>query len=240
MRIWGHRGASHDAPENTMEAFKLAIDQGADGIETDVHMSKDGVLVLMHDEAVDRTSDGHGYIKDLTYDTLKGLNCNNHMEGYDFCEIPTLEKLLALVKKTGIEVNLEIKTDVFLYPGIEEAVVAMVKDYGVESQVYYSSFNHYSLLKVKELVPEAKIGLLFQATTIDPWNYGKALGAQALHPYYPSLQCADYLTKAHALGLEVRPWTVNDVDLMKTLKQNQCDVIITNFVRLGVEINATR
>lgn len=240
MKIWGHRGASHYAPENTMEAFKEAIKQGADGIETDVHLTKDGVLVLMHDETVDRTSDGHGYIKDLTYKQLTTLNCNNHQEGFAFCAIPTLEMLLQLVKGTAIELNLEIKTDVIVYPEIEEKVVAMVKTYGLENQVYYSSFNHYSLLKIKSLAPDAKLGLLFQATTIEPWKYAQALNIEALHPYYPSLQCDNYIENIHAYGIQVRPWTVNDPALMKTLKAQGCDAIITNDVKLGVEINEIR
>ena len=154
-KIIAHRGASGYAPENTMEAFKLAVGLGAEGIETDVHLTRDGHVVIIHDEKIDRTSNGLGYIKDCTYEQLSAFNYNNHMEQYEFCKLPLLSDLLELVKSTGILLNIELKTDFYGYPGIEEKVIQLVKAYGVEQQVIYSSFNHYTLMTVKSIDPNA-------------------------------------------------------------------------------------
>ena len=227
-KIWAHRGASQDAPENTMEAFKLAIAQNVDGIETDVHLTRDGVVVIMHDETLDRTTDHKGCIKDLTYEQLCEVNANNHREDYGFCHIPRLEELLELVKEHHLELNIELKTDVYAYKGIEAKVVALVKEYGVEEQVIYSSFNHYSLMCLRQIEPQSKIGLLYMEGLYEPWKYATCLKANALHPYYPCLRIPDYVLHSHASKIAVHPWTVNDIDTAKNLIELGVDAIITN------------
>lgn len=228
MKVWSHRGASAYAPENTMEAFKLAVEMGTDGIETDVHLSKDGVLVLMHDEKVNRTTDGEGYIKDLTYQELSKLNANYNKVGYDFCHVPKLEELLQLAKDTGILLNIEIKTDAILYENIEEKVLALVKAYGIENQVMYSSFNHYSLMKMKAMNPNIKIGLLYMCGLYQPWNYANSINADALHPYYPALVLDDYIANAHKHGVMVNAWTINAKEQMIMFKHQGIDGVITD------------
>ena len=99
--VLGHRGASGYAPENTLEAFSMALEMGADGVELDVQMTRDGQLVVIHDEWIDRTSNGKGWIKDYTLEELRQFNFNNHMEGYEFCAVPLLSEVLALFKGTG-------------------------------------------------------------------------------------------------------------------------------------------
>ena len=113
----GHRGYSAKYPENTMEAFKQAYFKGFDGIETDVQMTKDGVLVLIHDEKINRTSTGKGYVKDYTFKQLREFNFHNQSQG--FYMIPSLQELLTFIKGKDFIVNLEIKTDVIEYPDIE-------------------------------------------------------------------------------------------------------------------------
>lgn len=236
MKIWAHRGASQYAPENTMEAFQLAISQGSDGIETDVHLTKDGQLVIMHDERIDRTTDGKGFIKDYTYKTLQTFNANYQHADYPFCHIPLLAELLALVKKNGIYLNIELKTDVIQYPGIENKVLALVKEYDLLPQVIFSSFNHYSLMKLRELDQSVKIGLLYMEGLYKPWHYAKSLDADALHPYYPCCELDDYIQNAHAHHLSVHPWTVNDKDIILKLKAADVDAIITNDPRLALSL----
>ena len=109
--VLGHRGASGYAPENTLEAFKLAMDMGADGFELDVHLSKDGELVVIHDETVDRTTDGTGFVGEMTLAQLKALDAWNHKEGYQGARIPTLAEVYDLIRDTDHIVNVEIKTD---------------------------------------------------------------------------------------------------------------------------------
>lgn len=236
MKIWAHRGASQYAPENTMEAFELAIQQGADGIETDVHLTKDNQLVIMHDEKIDRTTNGKGYIQDYTYEELKAFNANYQHGDYPFCHIPLLAELLELVKKTGIYLNIELKTDVIFYPDIEKKVLTLVKEYDLLPQVIFSSFNHYSLMKLRELDPTVKIGLLYMEGLYQPWHYAKALKANALHPYYPCCELDDYIKNAHANQIYVHPWTVNDQETILKLKVANVDAIITNDPILALSL----
>ena len=109
-KVFAHRGASHYAPENTLPAFALAAAQGADGIELDVHLSKDGELVVIHDEELDRTTDGTGLVRDHTLAQLQALCADNHMPGFADARIPTLREVLALVRPTPLLVNIELKT----------------------------------------------------------------------------------------------------------------------------------
>ena len=142
--IYGHRGASGYAPENTLEAFRLAMEMGADGFELDVHMSKDGALVVIHDESVDRTTDGTGLVRDLTLAQLKTLDASCGMEAYKGAKIPTLDEVFDLIRDTRHIVNVEVKTDEWFYPQIEEKCLALAKEKGVEDRILYSSFNHYT------------------------------------------------------------------------------------------------
>ena len=121
--VWGHRGASGYAPENTMAAFEKAVEMGADGIELDVQLTKDGELVVIHDETIDRVSDGSGWVKDFTYAKLIKHNFNRTHPEYEHAQIPTLEEVYALIKPTDLTINVEIKTGVVFYPEIEERVL---------------------------------------------------------------------------------------------------------------------
>lgn len=240
MKIYAHRGASGYAPENTIEAFRLAILQKADGIETDVHQTKDGVLVLMHDERIDRTTNGKGYIKDYTYKELVTYNANNGDPKYPVCKIPTLEQLLLLIKEHAILLNIEIKTDIIFYPEIEQKVVAMVHKYQVEKQVLYSSFNHYSMMKVKQYDKEAKVSLLYEGELYQPWKYASHLEAYGIHPSVPNLAIDNYVEMAHLYDLVVNVWTVNKKEDMKKMKALQVDGIFTNYPDVALQMLKNR
>ena len=123
---FAHRGFSGKYPENTMLAFEKAIEAGADGIENDVHLTKDGVPVIIHDELVDRTTNGKGYVKDYTYEELSKLDASYIFPEYGVLHIPTLREYMELVKDKDIITNIELKTGVFEYPGIEEKVYAIL------------------------------------------------------------------------------------------------------------------
>ena len=159
VKIFAHRGASAYAPENTLEAFRLAMEQGADGIELDVQLTKDGELVVIHDETIDRVSNGKGAVRDYTLEELKSFSVSNHFEQYPDVKIPTLREVLELVKPGHMEINIELKTGIFWYPEIEKKVLDLVKEEEMEDRIIYSSFNHYSVQKIKELAPEAEDGL---------------------------------------------------------------------------------
>ena len=125
--VWGHRGASGYAPENTMAAFEKAVEMGADGIELDVQLTKDGELVVIHDETIDRVSDGSGWVKDYTYAKLIKHNFNRTHPEYKHAQIPTLEEVYALIKPTDLTINVEIKTGVVFYPEIEAHVLDLTE-----------------------------------------------------------------------------------------------------------------
>ena len=133
--VWAHRGASGYAPENTMEAFEKAAEMKADGIELDVQMTKDGELVVIHDETIDRTSDGHGWVKDFTYAKLASHHFNKTHPEYQNARIPTLEEVYEWIKGTNLTLNVEIKTGEVFYPDIEERLLDLTARYGIEDKV---------------------------------------------------------------------------------------------------------
>ena len=134
-KIFAHRGASGYAPENTLEAFALAITQGADGIELDVQLTKDGIPVVIHDETIDRVTEKKGWVKDYTLKELKELTVlKNKFSEYSAAKIPTLEEVLDAVKASGIQVNIELKTGIYWYPEIEQKVADLVKKAGMEEK----------------------------------------------------------------------------------------------------------
>lgn len=227
-KVWAHRGASAYAPENTLEAFALAAEQKADGAELDVQLSKDGELVVIHDETIDRVSEGHGYVKDYTLAELRRYHYNKTHPEYGEAAIPTLAQVYDLLKPAGLEINVELKTGIFFYPGIEEKLYRLEKDMGMEGRIIYSSFNHYSVMKMRTFDPGARVGLLYEDGFQDVPGYAAGLGADALHPAFHNLQYEGYLEACRRHGLKLHVWTVNDEDKMRYLVDERIDAIITN------------
>jgi len=233
--VLGHRGASGYAPENTLEAFKLAMDMGADGFELDVHLSKDGELVVIHDETVDRTTDGTGFVGEMTLAELKALDASNHKEAYKGAKIPTLAEVYDLIRDTNHIVNVEIKTDNIFYPQLEEKVLALEKEMGMEGRIVYSSFNHYTVKKIRALAPDAQIGMLFGDVLVEPYDYCKSVGANLLHPSKANLNVPGFAEKAKEAGLGMNVWTVNEVEYME--KCLACGAgIVTNYPDIAVKL----
>ena len=205
-KVWGHRGASGYAPENTLEAFELAARQGAHGVELDVHFSRDGEIVVTHDEAIDRVSDGSGLVRDMTLSQLKRFAFNKTHPEYANARIPTLREVYELLLPLGLTVNVELKTSRVPYPGLEAACIDLAAKMGMTQRVLYSSFNHYSVARVKEIDPSLPCGLLYGDVPCRPWDYARSLGMDALHPDFVSLSFDDTCREAHALGVRVHPW----------------------------------
>ena len=226
--IFAHRGASGHAPENTLEAFRLAMDMGADGFELDVHMCRDGHLVVIHDDTVDRTTNGTGLVKELTLAELRALDASNGMEAYRGAKIPTLDEVFDLVRDTKHIVNVEVKTDDWFYPGIEEACLALAKEKGMEDRVIYSSFNHHTLIRLRELKPDAKLGLLFGDIMFKPWEYAKQLPVDYLHPMKMNIHRPGFAESTYAAGYGINMWTINDRETMAICLQHGAG-IITNY-----------
>jgi glycerophosphoryl diester phosphodiesterase len=235
MQIFAHRGASGTHPENTMASFKEAMVLGADGIETDVHLTKDGILVITHDEEVSQVSTGSGWIKDMIYEELKKLDGGSfEEEAFQGETMPILTDLLELLEPTAMLLNIEIKRGFALYPGIEEKLLETVQERGFMDRTIFSSFNHYSLVKLKALDPAVKIAPLYLEGIYKPYEYAAGLHAYAIHP--EKILVDEYIVKeAHKRNLKVHPFTVNDPNMALTFQNLGVDMIITDFPGLMLE-----
>lgn len=228
-KIWAHRGASGYAPENTLEAFELAVKQRADGVELDVQLSKDGELAVIHDETVDRVSDGTGMVCDFTLAELKKFHVRGRFPEYENARIPTLREVYELLKDTDLTVNVELKTSIILYPGIEEKVLRETAEMGMEERVWYSSFNHFTLKKLKALDPGVRTGMLYADGLCDAAGYGKSLGVDALHPALYHLQYPDLAEGIRREKLKLHVWTVNEIPHIQAALAWGVDAVITDY-----------
>lgn len=240
QKIFAHRGASGYAPENTLDAFSLAAKQGADGVELDVHLTRDGEVVVAHDETIDRCSNGTGRITDMTLEELRRFTFNKPFPAHANARIPTLREVYELLKPTGLEVNVELKNGVIDYPNLEARCIEIARDMGMTERVLYSSFNHYSLLRVKAIDPSLPCGLLYGCMLVRPWAYAKSLGMDALHPHFAELQVEGECEAAHALGLLVNPWTVNEEAHLRFVLGAGADIVITNYPDRALRVRSER
>lgn len=241
-KIIAHRGSSGHYPENTMLAFEMAVKDGADGIETDVRKTKDGVLVIMHDNNFKRISDNVDpaiTVTDSTYDELKDIDISSKAwPDHPVQHIVTLDSLLQLVKESGIELNIEIKSNTARIDGAEYDIVELVKKYGLDDKVFYSSFDHTLLANIKNRYPEVKVAPLYSETIYNVWEYCKSFDAFAIHPNF-----APHLTHGNSeeclkAGLEINAWTVNKAEDAKRLVADGVTGLITNYpVEIRKSIN---
>ncbi len=233
--ILGHRGASAEAVENTALAFEKAITFGVDGIELDIHLSADGKIVVMHDEKVDRITDGKGYIREMSLTKLKKLNIkNNKSKENKWNKILTLKESLELIKECSL-INIELKNSFINYQNIEEKSIKVVKKFGLENKVIFSSFNHYSVKKIKDFEGDYKAGILYMASLYKPWEYAKKLGVDTVHPYYQSVD-KEMVYNCHKNDIKVVVFGANKKkDLVKLIEAN-VDVIITDFPKRALKL----
>lgn len=230
--IWAHRGASGYAPENTMEAFRLANKQCADGIELDIHLTKDGYIVVAHDDTIDRCSNGSGRIIDKTLEELLSYDFSNHLPEYRNIKIPTLEEVLCFVKETKMSVNIEIKSG----EGIEKKAVELVSKLGMKNRVIFSSFNHYSLMLVKNIDASIPIGLLYGEAMVDPHVYAAHLKAEAIHPHYMTLAVPGTIAGCKANGVKINSWTVNTSEHIEWMFKEGINAVITNYPDIAYKL----
>lgn len=162
MKIWAHRGCSQTCPENTLLAFEKAAEiENLTGIELDIQMTRDGKIVVVHDERVDRTTEGTGFVKDYTLIQLKKLHI--YADDRPVQSIPTMGEVFDLLEtrlKSGLKLNIELKNSIYPYNGMEEKIVELVNKRGLGQSVVYSTFYAKSLEKLKKLDPDAELGIL--------------------------------------------------------------------------------
>lgn len=230
MKVMAHRGYSGEYPENTMLAFEEAAKTGVDGIELDVQLTKDGQVVVIHDERIDRTTDGTGWVKDYIYEDLKKFNAAKVKgDQFGFQHIPAFEEYCAWAKNQDLFTNVELKTGVIYYPEIEEKTLEIIHRYGLEERIIFSSFNHLSILKMKELVPEIPCGALVGNKGLKYAGfYCKRFGFEFYHPDFATLTQED-VRECREHGIGVNAWTVNDMGGLEKLVEWDCEGIITNY-----------
>lgn len=204
MKIWAHRGCSQMYPENTLLSFQKAADiEGLTGIELDIQLTRDGHLVVCHDERVDRTTDGIGEVRQYALSEIKKLRIDAGGGKYE--QIPTMNEALDLLRdkmKAGLKLNIELKNSVFPYEGMEDKIIKLVHYYGIERSVIYSSFSALSLERIKKLDSEAETGILDTKVSDCLYKLKGGCGADALHPYWEGID----LQRTQIGGYTVRAW----------------------------------
>ena len=230
-RIQAHRGASGYAPQNTMAAFRKAIELNADGIELDIHLSKDGQIVVCHDSTIDATSNGTGKISEMTYEEILQYDFSNEFTQDSPQHAPLLREVLELLKPTNMILNIEVKAFSAGLPAMK-----LVKEMGMEKQVLYSSFNHDCIKQMREFDNSIDAGLLYgDEPSDDMESYIKEYDATAVHPHYNNVneKIIDICTRNN---IKIRTWTVNDEPDMEEMVKYGVDTVITNYPDKAITI----
>ena len=238
INVISHRGANQVAPQNTLPAFKKSFEIGCDGVETDIHLTKDGIPVLCHNFTIDETSTGKGAIKDMTYEELLQFDFGSYKgEEFKGTKIPLVEDFIKLCKENNVEVlNIELKSEVPGEAPIEfpKVTIELAKKYDMFDKLIISSFDPAILVVCKKLDPNCKTGLLYapdkkigRKIMFKPFKFAKEIKADAVHPF-SALVTKEYVKKAHKEGIMVNPWTVNKEKEIKRMIFCGVDGIITD------------
>ena len=217
---YAHRGASEYTPENTLLAFYTGIYMGANGIETDVQMTKDGILVLFHDDTIIRLTGAEGSIQDFTLEQLRQFTFENN--GFTD-KIVAFEDFLQQFGWRDITFAIEIKQ-----AGIESQVVDLIRKYNMESKTIVTSFMLDSVRAAKNYAPELKVGFLTRTVSDELLAELKTMGAEQLCPIATDVT-AETVARWHAEGFEVRAWGVKDENLMRQVYDAGADGMTVNF-----------
>ncbi len=214
-----HRGYSELYSENTLPAFQKAIEHGADMIELDVHLTRDGVLVVIHDNDIERTSNGKGDVAQFTLKELRQFDFDfKKTAGDSFVPIPTLAEVIDLVKGK-LQLNIEIKNCPHRYKGIEDALASLLIEKDFISESVVSSFDHFSLLTLKKIEPGIKIGMLYDSVWVTFQEEVKALDIYSLHPSIDAFD-TDQARWAQESGYRVYPWVARNRETVKRIMES--------------------
>ncbi len=226
--VFGHRGAKAYAPMNTLPAFELAAHQGADGVELDVHFSKDRELVVIHDFMVDNTTNGHGRVRDMTLAQLKELDAGSWFgETFRGVQIPTLDEVFEAVGKK-LFINVEIKVEAPDTDGLEQAIADKIAQFDLRQRVIVSSFDLPVLGRFRQFMPDVPVGFLHSGVPSEAEKIKlHDLYFEAVHPHH-SLIDGGYMDWAKSNGYRVNTWTVNDPARAFELRNLGVDGIISD------------
>ncbi|MGL4818629.1 MAG: glycerophosphodiester phosphodiesterase [Bacilli bacterium] len=234
--IFGHRGASGTEPENTMDSFRTAAAMGVDGIELDVQLSKDGVVVVIHDETVDRTTNGHGWVCDHTFDELHALDASNGKKHrQDSARIPSLEEVLIWLKSNQLLVNIEFKNSIVPYPELVRKTIGLVREYELESRTIFSSFHHESIVESQALAPDIRHAVLTYEQLYRMDNYLSNIGIRDWHMYFAQLRPEEAI-RLQQLGHGIRLYTLNNEAQIKQWLEIGVDTIMSDFPDVALRL----
>jgi len=238
--VFAHRGASAHAPENTLAAFELALAQNADAIELDVKLSADGRAMVIHDPTVDRTTGSHGRVKELSFAQLRSLDAGSFFsKDYRGEKIPLLEEVFEAVGKRTF-INVELTNYTTPRDSLVEIVCMLVKQFGLQKHVMFSSFFPWNLSKARVYLPEVPRGLLASDGWLGAWarSFGFNFGRyQALHPYLKDVT-SQQVQRVHRLNRRIHVWTVNAAEDMRRLFHWGVDAIFTDDPQLAVQVRS--
>lgn len=229
--IFAHRGLSGEYPENTMAAFRAAWLAGAKGIELDVQLTKDGQVAVIHDEKIERTTDGIGFVKDFTFEQLKLFDAGAWFSAsFSGESIPPLTAVLQWAREEAVDImiNVELKNDLINYEGLEEKVLALAEQYELEERIIISSFNAESLKKVRSMHPKIATGYLIEGLPADAVKTAKKIGVNAIH-CEEAFALSDFGRAAIEAGFPLRVYTVNDPAKKQLLIDAGVEVIMTDY-----------
>lgn len=225
LLVEAHRGDSAYAPENTLASFRRAVNRGARAIELDVHPSADGALVVIHDEKLSRTTNGHGHVSSQPLEVLRQLDAGSWFAPeYAGERLPLLTEVLDLLQPTTVTLNIEIKA----FPAamaVPETVVRLLRKAGRERCYVVSSFDLGALLEVRAMAPEITLALIGEGPVI----LERAIehGLPWIHARHPTVE-AGLVAEAHAAGIKVNVWTVDEVERLKHLRAAGIDKVCSN------------
>ena len=223
MIITGHRGAAKLEPENTCLSIQKAIELGVDQIEIDVHLTRDQKLVVIHDQTVDRTTDGHGAVSDLSLQDIKQLDAGKGEK------IPTLQEVIDHVKRRVI-LQIELKG-----PDTTEPVIRMIERNSIENAVILTSFVHERLRKAHRINSTISLGALWSVPPDDVCQQALEIGVEAIHIQHQNID-VDLVRKAHLHGLKIRAWNPDTIQEIQQMIDLEVDAVGSNRPDLLVQL----
>lgn len=225
--VGAHRGASSLAPENTLAAFQLALDLGAPALELDVQLSSDGEIVVIHDQILDRTTNGTGLVHEHTIKELRTLDAGEWFAGQFHGErIPLLDEVLTLAKGRTL-LNIELKHGPIFYENLEARVASVVRSHGMENDALLMSFDHIAVQRAKSVASDIRTCIVYAARLLNPVIYAKEIGADGINqPWYWLTR--DVVESCHDNGLIVHASLIDDVQEWELAQTLGVDMVDTN------------
>lgn len=236
--IIAHRGASAHAPENTLAAFRLALEHGADGVELDAKLTTDGQVVVIHDQTVDRTTGAHGVVREMSLAQLKALDAGSFFDSAFRRErIPTLSEVFVVVG-SRMFINIEITNYTSVWDALPDKIADLVIKFGLQDRILFSSFHPLNLIRIRRRLPEVPVAILTapgKAGRLLRGEPGRWVSPHYIHPYYEDVT-EQSIEQAHHRNRRVNVWTVDAPQEMRRLFKIGIDGIITDDPRLARRI----